>query len=50
MPIGQSVSIAQPHDEIAGSEDAMHFGPNALDAQSVAAEHPQTFCVAPAAQ
>ena len=37
VPVGQSASAAQPHAEIAGSDEAMHFGPNALDAQSVAA-------------
>jgi hypothetical protein len=37
MGAGQSVSVAQPHAEIAGSDEGMHFGPNALEAQSVAA-------------
>ena len=50
MPAGQSVSIAQPHDDTAGSADKTHFGPNALDAHSASVWQLQTICDVPCAQ
>jgi hypothetical protein len=44
MPEGHSMSVLQPHEEIAGSADARHFIPQGLAAQSAGVVHPQIVC------